>query len=155
MLTITSRITISAPKEAVSRYLREIKNLPEYEPRIESAEVVSSGGDSSEVTAGGRFLGLAWRGPVRVSFTRDGGYRAESALGSLARLETTYLLHSVAGGTVLQHEEKFHFPFLVRPWMYLLQGAFVRAAEGELGFIKEGAELLSRRLQLREIEKQV
>ncbi len=155
MLTITSRITISAPKETVSRYLRELKNIPDYEPRIETAEVVSSSGEQSEVSAAGRFLGLAWKGNMKVTFTRDGGYQAESPLGSIARLEAAYRIHSVSGGTVLTHEEKFHFPFLIRPFMFVLQGAFLRAAEDELGFIKEGAELLARRLQLRDIEKQV
>ncbi len=144
---------ISAPREAVSAYLRDLGRMPEYERKVHRLEVASNGADGAAVSGSGEFLGLAWKSDFRVEFTRDGGYHAEIPLGTLFRLSVSYQLRQVAGGTVLTHEERYQAPFIVRPVLAGLRRWIYQALDWELHAIKEGAEQLHRMGQLREIEK--
>lgn len=152
MLNLSRRILISAPKESVRLYLQDLKKMAEYEPKVDRIEASYPQAESGFVEASGRFLGLPWRGAFKVEFTADGGCKSEMVRGPLARMVWVFNLRPVSGGTVLTHEEHYLFPLPLRPLAYLLRGRIARRMDLELGAIKEGAERLHRRIQLREIE---
>jgi hypothetical protein len=152
MLALSRQILISAPKDSVQLYLRDLKNMAEYEQKVERVDV------AQEETGGfvevqGKFLGLPWRGAFKMEFTRDGGFRSEMVRGPLAKMVGGFHLRPVTGGTILTHDEQYHFPALLRPLTYLFRGWLTRSIDLELGVIKEGAERLHRRLQLQRIEQ--
>lgn len=152
MMTVTRRILVSAPKDAVRSYLQDLGNLREYDQKVERLEVTPEEGGGGFVEVSGRFLGLPWKGAYRLRFTRDGGYRKEMVRGPLPRQVGSLRLQAVTGGTLVTQEEQYHLPSLVRPLGFLMKSWLSRAAERELGVIKEGAERLHRRLQLEQID---
>lgn len=143
---------ISAPRESVRLYLQDPRNLTQYESKISSLQV--SGGEAGRFQAqgSGTFLGLPWTGAIDIELTADGGYRAEMA-GGTTRMTTVYQLRSVTGGTILRHEEHYHFGMLLRPVAALFRGAIGQSMELELRVIKEEAERVNRRIQLAKIEQ--
>lgn len=153
MLTVTRRIMISAPKESVRLYLRDLANMAEYEQKVDAVQDVSyPDEDSGLVDVRGRFFGLPWRGSFKMEFTRDGGFRSEMTRGPLKKMTGGFHLRAVTGGTVLTHDEHYHFPLAMRPLAYLAKGWLARTLDTELAVIKEGAERLHRQLQIRQIE---
>ena len=152
MISKSRRILISAPQDSVKLYLRELMNMATYEPRIESVQVLESQGEEARVAASGRFLVVPWSGEFDISFTRDGGYHCSMVSGPLRRMECVYHLRPVSGGTVLTHEEHYLFPVLLRPLAWAISSWLIRSIDLELGAIKEGAELLNRRIQLQRLQ---
>jgi hypothetical protein len=61
-------------------------------------------------------------------------------------------LRSVIGGTVIERDESYELPFLLRPLKSLIRRWLDKTLENELDFIKEGAEGLNRRLQLKRLD---
>ncbi len=147
MLRLSRRIMVSAPKETVALYLRDLRRMADYERKVDRVELGEGG-----VEASGRFLGLRWSGAFRVEATRDGGYRGELVRGPLGQMSWGFHLRAVSGGTVLTHEEHYLFHWLFKPLVLLLRGRLRRAMELELAAIKEAAERLHRQIQIREIE---
>lgn len=152
MLAVSRQILVSAPKDSVELYLRDLKNLAVYEQKVDRVEV------TQEETGGlvevqGKFLGIPWRGSFRMDYTRDGGYRSEMVRGPIRRVVGGFHLRPVTGGTIVTHDEQYLFPALLRPLTFLLRGWLAHSLELELGVIKEGAERLHRKLQLERIEK--
>jgi hypothetical protein len=152
MITITRQILISAPKESVQMYLRDLSNMAEYEQKVESVDATYPDPESGLVEVEGRFLGLPWKGAFKMEFTRDGGFRSEMIRGPLKRMVGGYHLRPVAGGTLLTHDEQYHFPMLIQPVMRFFRGWISRTIDLELSTIKEGAERLNRLIQLKNIE---
>lgn len=142
---------ISAPRESVRLYLQDIRNLSQYENKVSSVEV--SGGDGRfRADAAGRFMGLPWNGSFDIRLNGDGGYVAQLTSGSLRSMTSSYSLRAVQGGTILRHDETYHFGFLLHPFLSLFKGAFAHSMDLELHVIKEEAERVNRRLQLAKIE---
>jgi hypothetical protein len=152
MIAVTRRILISAPRESIRMYLQDIKNVAQYEQKVDAVEVTSQEADRVQALVSGKFLGLSWKGAFDVRLTGDGGYHAELTQGSIKRMACSFHLRAVKGGTVLTHEEQYHFSFLTRPVMRLFKGWLGQTMELELGVIKEEAERVSRRLHLSQIE---
>ena len=48
MLTVTRKIMISAPKESVRLYLRDLKNMQDYEQKVAQVVDVSARGSNSK-----------------------------------------------------------------------------------------------------------
>jgi hypothetical protein len=149
MLSVTRRILISAPRDSVRRYLSDLREIAKYEPKVDAIELSSEG---DEASATGRFLGLPWRGTFRFEMTGDGGYRGVMLTGPLRRMECRIALRPVVGGTLIEHDELYELPILVRPLNSLIRRWLNATLESELDFIKEGAEALNRRLQLQGLD---
>src|SRR3989339_1159477 len=152
MVKLKERILISAPRDTVRAYLQDIGNIPRYEKKAGTLAVTDSDAKGHCVAASGKFLGLPWRGQFRLEFTPDGGYRAHMTRGPLKAMTASYHLRPVPGGTLVTHEEHYHFPVLLKPVMLLVKDSLRQTLEKELRIIKEGAECLNRRLQLEAIE---
>ena len=151
MLTVSRRILVSAPRDSVQQYLSDLREIPKYEPKVDAIEVAEAP-EGVEAAASGRFLGLPWRGTFRVERTKDGGYRGVMVQGPLRRMESTIVLRPVIGGTLIEHDELYDFPFFLRPLKPLVRRWLDHTLEHELDSIKEGAEALNRRLQLQHLE---
>jgi hypothetical protein len=152
MLTVTKQILISAPKESVALYLRDLQKMSEYEGKVQACEVSYPDSESGFVEVQGKFMGLPWRGAFKMEFTRDGGFRSEMVRGPLRKMVGGFHLRSVAGGTILTHDEQYQFGLLMKPLTPLAKRWVARTMELELGVIKEGAERLHRQRQLQQIE---
>ena len=147
MLNVTRRILVSAPRDSVQKYLRDLREIAKYEPKVDSIEV-SQADEESEAAVSGRFLGLPWSGTFRFEHTKDGGYRGVMVSGPLRKMECRVILRPVVGGTLVEHDEAYDIPFFLKPLKPLLRRWLDRTLESELDVIKEGAEALNRRLQL-------
>jgi hypothetical protein len=153
MLTVSRQILISAPKESVRLYLRDLNNMSEYEKKVDRVNDVAYPDDESGmVDVQGKWFGLPWRGSFKMEFTRDGGFRSEMVRGPLPKMNGGFHLRPVSGGTMLTHDEHYHFPLFMKPLAFFAKGWLARSIELELGVIKEGAERLHRQLQIRQIE---
>ena len=81
MITISRRILISASRESVRLYLRDLENMAHYEPKVEKMEVSYPDAESGFVEVSGKFIGLPWKGAFKMQFTRDGGFKSEMVRG--------------------------------------------------------------------------
>lgn len=153
MLTVTRQILISAPRESVAAYLRDLRKMSDYEMKVQTCEVSYPDASSGFVEVQGKFMGLPWRGAFKMEFTRDGGFRSEMVRGPLSRMVGGFHLRAVTGGTVLTHDENYQFGFLMAPLTPFAKRWIARSIERELDVIKEGAERLHRQRQLQLIEK--
>jgi len=151
MLTVTRTILISAPRESVRRYLSDLREIAKYDGKVDAIDV-SATDEAAQAAASGRFLGLPWRGKFEFVRTKDGGYRGVMVHGPLRRMESRVALRPVAGGTLVEHNEVYDLPFLLRPLQPLLRRWLDHTMESELDVIKESAEALNRRLQLQNLE---
>src|SRR5690349_528838 len=116
MLTLSRRILVSAPKESVRLYLRDLGKMAEYEQKVERVDQVSYPDSASGfVEVSGKFLGVPWHGAFKTEFTEDGGYRAEMVRGPLPHLVRDIQLRSVLGGTMVTHQEHYNFPRFLWP----------------------------------------
>ena len=149
MLSVSRRILVSAPRDSVRKYLSDLREIARYEPKVDAIEVASEGGAAS---ARGRFLGLPWHGTFRFEMTNDGGYRGVMVTGPLRRMECRISLRPVIGGTVIEHDETYELPLLMRPLNSLIRRWLNSMLENELDSIKEGAESLNRRLHLQSLD---
>ena len=153
MLTVTKQILISASKESVAAYLHDLSKMSEYEAKVTACDVSYPDEASGFVEVQGKFLGvLPWRGAFKMEFTRDGGFRSEMVRGPLRKMVGGFHLRSVAGGTVLTHDEQYQFGLLMKPLTPFAKRWVARTMELELAVIKEGAERLHRQRQLQQIE---
>ncbi|MBI4676616.1 MAG: SRPBCC family protein [Elusimicrobia bacterium] len=152
MVRISSQMLISAPKDRVSRYLRDLRHLPEYDKKVAEVAVCRQDAETVEVAASGAFLGRKWKDTSVVRFTKDGGYECQFVLGRLTRMSVAYQLKPVVGGTVLFHEEGFDVAVVLKPVLLAARAWLHQALEWELRVIKEGAERLDRQIKLKEIE---
>ncbi|OGS42205.1 MAG: hypothetical protein A2506_07405 [Elusimicrobia bacterium RIFOXYD12_FULL_66_9] len=151
MITVSRRILVSAPQGSVQRYLSDLQEIAKYEPKVDSIDVASTdAGQQASVT--GRFLGLPWSGTFRFEMTRDGGYRGVMVNGPLRRIESRVLLRPVIGGTLVEHQQVYEVPFFMRPLKPFVTRWLDSTIENGLGYIKEGAEALNRRLQIQGLE---
>jgi len=152
MIAISRRILISASKESVRLYLRDLENMAQYEAKVDKVVVTYPDAESGFVEVTGKFIGLPWKGAFKMQFTRDGGFKSEMVRGPLRKMVGGFHLRPVSGGTVLTHDEQYHFSPLTKPLNFLFQKWIAKSMEHELHVIKEGAEALHRRLQLQQIE---
>jgi len=152
MITLSRKILISAPKESVRLYLRDLENMAHYEPKVNHVQVSYPDAESGAAEVSGKFIGLPWKGAIKLEFTKDGGFRSEMVRGPLKKMVGGFHLRSVAGGTELTRDEQYHFSPLVLPLVYVMRRWLMRSMERELHFVKEGAERLHRQLQLRQID---
>ena len=152
MLSTSRSVLVSAPREAVRLYLRDLANLAEYERKVDRVQASYPSPDTGFYEASGRFAGLPWSGAFTVRFTKDGGFRSEMVRGPLKRLVGGFALRSVSGGTLVTHDAQYLFPWPLRLLSPLLVRWLGRSIDLELRAVKEGAERLNRRLQQREIE---
>ncbi len=145
MLNVNRRILISAPYESVRTYLSDLKEIAHYEPKVDAISL-SPAGESAE--ASGRFFGIPWRGTFRFDFAPDGGYHGVMLTGPLRKMECRVMIRPVNGGTMLEHEEGYELPLLLRPLSPVVRRWLDHTLESELDAIKERAEALNRRVQL-------
>ena len=149
MLTVTRRILVSAPRESVKTYLSDLREIARYEPKVDAIDVGAEPGDAQ---MSGRFFGLPWHGTFRFEMTDDGGYRGVMVRGPLRRMECRVALRPVIGGTLVEHDELYDLPLLLRPLSNLIRRWLDHTLESELDAVKEGAEALNRRLQLQGLD---
>jgi hypothetical protein len=154
MLRVSRRILVSAPRDSVQKYLSDLSEIAKYEPKVSSIEVAPpvEGVAGQEASAQGRFFGLPWHGTFRFEMTVDGGYHGVMIHGPLRRMECRMHLRPVIGGTVIEHDETYELPLLLRPLTSMIRGWLKKSLETELDFIKEGSEGLNRRIQLRRLD---
>ncbi|MBI4423157.1 MAG: SRPBCC family protein [Elusimicrobia bacterium] len=156
MLTINRSILISAPREHVSEYLRDISRLSDYEQKVDHCTVTYPDKGTALAEVSGRYFGLPWRGSFKMSYTRDGGYHSEMLRGRpFKRATGGFQLRTVSGGTWITHEEQYHLPLTFRFLRPVVRRWLARTIEKELGVIKEGAERLHRQRLIEDIEKDV
>lgn len=149
MLTVRRRILVSAPRDSVREYLSDLRHIAHCEPKVDAIDVAPA---ADAARASGRFFGLPWSGSFRFEKTRDGGYRGVMVEGPLRRMECGVALRPVAGGTVVEHDEAYELPLILRPLSPLIRLWLDGTLEDELGAVKEGAEALNRRLQLQKLD---
>ena len=154
MLNVSRRILVSAPRDSVQKYLSDLREIARYEPKVTSIEVApaAEGVAGQEASAAGRFFGLPWHGTFHFEMTSDGGYHGVMTHGTLRRMECRMTLRPVIGGTVIQHEEIYELPLLLRPLTSMVRRWLNKTLETKLDFIKEGAEGLNRQLQLQRLD---
>ncbi|HEX4046697.1 MAG TPA: SRPBCC family protein [Elusimicrobiota bacterium] len=154
MLSVSRRILVSAPRDSVRSYLSDLREIARYEPKVSAIEVAppAEGLADREASVQGRFFGLPWHGTFRFETTQDGGYRGVMVRGPIRRMECRVILRSVIGGTLVEHDETYELPILMRPLNSLIRRWLDKTLESELGSIKEGAEGLNRRLQLQRLD---
>ena len=145
---------LSARRETVSLYLRELKNMPLYESKVDALDAGLLGDGEILVTASGSLGFKTWKGEFPVVFGMDGGFYCQLPIGPLSSLGLSYEVREVTGGTVITHEERYDLPLLLMPMLFLLKRFIARAMEKKLWAIKEGAERLERQLDLRALEAQ-
>ena len=148
MLAANRRILISAPYESVRRYLSDLRSIAHYEPKVDSIRINPAG----EAAAAGRFFGMRWDATFRFEFGRDGGYRGVMVSGPLKHVEYRIMLRPVNGGTMLEHDEEYELPLFLRPLQPMVRRWLNHTLETELDVIKERAEALNRRIQLKVLE---
>ena len=151
MLTVSRRILVSAPRGSVQKYVSDLREIARYEPKVKAIEVVPAP-EGASASASGRFLGLPWRGTFRFEMTQDGGYRGVMVSGPLRRMECRLALRPVAGGTLVERDEVYDLPFLMRPLKPIIRRWLDATLEHELDAIKEGAEAVNRRLHLQSLD---
>ena len=149
MLTVNRRILISAPHESVRTYLSDLGQIPKYEPKVDSIQMNPAG----NAEAKGRFFGMPWHGTFRFEFKPDGGYRGVMVSGPLRHMECRVMIRPVNGGTLLDHDEEYDLPLILKPLRSLVRRWLDNTLEAELDQIKEGAEALNRRIQLQVLEQ--
>ncbi|MBI4345427.1 MAG: SRPBCC family protein [Elusimicrobia bacterium] len=155
MLSVTRSILVSAPRERVSEYLRDLSRLSDYEQKVDQCSVTYPDKQTGVAEVTGRYFGLPWKGVFRMEYTQDGGYRSEMLRGPFKRVTGGFQLRSVSGGTLLIHDEHY---LLSLPFKFLkpvLRRWLARTMDTELGVIKEGAESLHRRRCLDDIDRDV
>jgi hypothetical protein len=152
MISLSRKVLISASRESVRQYLRDLENMAEYEPKVEKVEVTYPDDETGLAEVSGKFVGLPWKGAFKMEFTRDGGFRSEMVRGPLKKMVSGFHLRQVDGGTVLTRDEQYHFTAPLNLIAYLFRGWIAKSMERELYVIKEGAERLHRQLQLKQIE---
>ncbi|MFI5363714.1 MAG: SRPBCC family protein [Elusimicrobiota bacterium] len=154
MLSVSRRILVSAPRDSVQKYVSDLREIVKYEPKVDAIEVAApaQGAAGPEATASGRFFGLPWHGTFRFRMTPDGGYHAVMISGPVRRMECRMILRPVIGGTVIEHDETYDLPLLLRPLTSMIRKWLQHTLESELDLIKEGAEGLNRRLQLQRLD---
>ncbi|MBI5624321.1 MAG: SRPBCC family protein [Elusimicrobia bacterium] len=151
-MRISSQLLVSAPKERVSAYLRDLKHLPDYDKKVSEALVIRQDADTAELSASGMFLGRAWKDSPKVRFAKDGGYECSFVLGRLTKMTAVYHVRPVTGGTLLAHEEVYDVSVLLRPVLLAARGWLLQAIEAEMRVIKEGAQAVDRQAKLKEID---
>lgn len=151
MLTVSRRILVSAPRDSVQKYLSDLREIAKYEPKVDAIDVASAS-HGAEASATGRFLGLSWHGTFRFEMTKDGGYRGVMVAGPLRRMECRVALRPVIGGTLIECDQSYDLPFLIRPFSSLIRRWLDHTLESGLDLIKESAEALNRRLQLQSLD---
>jgi hypothetical protein len=154
MLTLSRKIMVSASRESVRTYLRELNHMTDYEQKVDSVRVTGPEGNAADIDVTGKFMGLPWKGTFSVSFTADGGYRSSMTRGPLKKMTGGFHLRPVAGGTIVTHDEQYQLPLPLRPLSPFIRRWIDRSMEVELRVIKEGAERLNRKLQLEDAESQ-
>jgi hypothetical protein len=154
MLKVSRRILVSAPRDSVRSYLSDLNEIAKYEPKVSAIEVLpaAEGGEGQAVSASGRFFGLPWHGTFHFDMTQDGGYSGVMTRGPVRRMECRMILRPVIGGTQMEREETYDLPFFLRPFTSMVRRWLDKTLETELDFIKEGAEGLNRRLQLKRLD---
>ncbi|MHB2026940.1 MAG: SRPBCC family protein [Elusimicrobiota bacterium] len=152
MLTLIQRIMISAPKNSIRLYLRDLENLPRYSRRIAQVEIISQDDRKAVIAASGRFFAVPWKSSFEAAFNEDGGLVLSMSRGPFSEMISSYSLRPVSGGTILTHEENYRLPVLLRPLGILLRRFIAETMDLELRAVKEGAERLNRQIKLREIE---
>ena len=155
MLNVTRSILVSAPRERVSEYLRDICRLPDYEQKVDRCTVSYPEPETAVAEVSGRYFGLPWTGSYRVVYTQDGGYQSEMLRGPFRRSTGGFTLRTVAGGTWLTHQEEYQLPYTLRILRPLVSRWLNRTVELELGVIKEEAERLHRRHVVENVDKDV
>jgi len=153
MVTMKRQLLISAPKNSVQQYLRDLNRLSEYGPKLKEIAVSQTEEGSGVVEVQGKFMSMPWRGAFRVEFTQDGGYRREMVRGPLPKMAGAFHLRSVTGGTLITQEQQCQLPLPLRPLSFVWRRWLDAAMDRELHVIKEGAERLNRELQLKQLEK--
>ncbi|MBI5201491.1 MAG: SRPBCC family protein [Elusimicrobia bacterium] len=155
MLSVTRSILVSAPRERVSEYLRDLSRLSDYEQKVDQCSVTYPDAQTGIAEISGKYFGLPWRGVFKMEYTQDGGYRSEMVRGPFKRVTGGFHLRTVSGGTLLTHDE--HYVLSV-PFSFLkpvLRRWLSRTMDLELGVIKEGAERLHRLRLLENIDRDV
>jgi len=154
MLNVNRRILISAPYESVRTYLRDLEEIAHYEPKIDAISISEAGDGTSakSAEASGRFFGMPWHGTFSFEFAPDGGYHGVMLSGPLKRMECRMMLRPVNGGTMLEHDEEYELPLFLRPVSPLVRRWLDKTLETELDVIKERAEALNRRIQLKVLD---
>lgn len=154
MLTVTRKILINAPSQYVSEYLRDIKRLQEYEPKVRACEVSYPDGESAVAEVAGRFLGLPWRGVFEMRWTPDGGFQSRMVRGPLRHMRGGFHVQPVRRMSMVTHTEQYGFPVLIRPLYPAIKRWLETTMERELAIVKEGAERLYRQKQVAELDGQ-
>lgn len=155
MLSVTRTILVSAPRERVSEYLRDLSRLSQYEPKVDECKVTYPDQTTAVADVSGRWLGLRWKGQLQMRFTRDGGFQSELVRGPIKKMLGGFHLRSVAGGTQLTHVESYALPLPLRLLTPVVRRYVSRTMEKELGKIKEEAERLNRLRVLQDIDRDV
>ena len=155
MLNVTRSILISAPRERVSEYLRDVPRLADYEQKVDRCSVTYPDTDSALAEVSGRCFGLPWAGSFKLNYTRDGGYKVDMLGGPFRKGTGGFELRTVAGGTRVQHQECYPLPIAFRVLRPILRRWLARTMDLELGVIKEESERLHRRRIVAEVDRDV
>jgi len=155
VVNVSRRIHVNAPPETVSRYLRDISNLAEYEQKVVSVREEYPDADSAKAEVIGRFIGFPWKGTFEMRWTPDGGFESRMTEGPLTDMCGGFHLRRVQGGTILTHYEQYGFPGLLRPLYPFLRRWLGRSMDVELGVIKEAVERTHRQETRTAIDSEV
>jgi hypothetical protein len=160
-LTASKRVTVRCQASTASRYLRNARNLQDYEMKVKHSVVLRQYSGGLDYSLKGYAMGIPWEAIFEMKFLPCGGFWSHCIGGGYV----SYVLPRgiPAGGFMLRshdddddtsigtnstdilHTEKYLLPWGC-PWGYMIASVWrswlERSMEVEMEIIKESLELL-------------
>eukprot|EP00756_Hemistasia_phaeocysticola_P046712 Hpha_TRINITY_DN2051_c0_g1::TRINITY_DN2051_c0_g1_i1::g.83084::m.83084 len=145
----TVDVDVDAPKSICQRFIRDARNLDQYEQKVQGCEVKYPTEDGCQFTLSGDWFGLPFTKSFQLIYKPDGGFHSQMIhdggewLPWILRVDGAggfKLTELSATSTRVIHYEKYAFPVSL-PLLFLVAGAFtswhLRGMEVEMGLIRE------------------
>lgn len=133
---VIDKILISYPATHVLNYLWDIKNLADYEPKVDRI-LLNATKNTYEVTHG-HFAGIPWKGNFSYKKTDD-GFISEILNRPLGIfVKGGFQVKEKQGATEVQHFESYNFPIWALPAKPLIRMYLKWAMKKELRNISNG-----------------
>lgn len=150
----TCSVTCAVPREVCSRFLREARNLMEYEQKVQGCAVWDEHANGCKFALWGSWWGLPWCKQFTMSHNKDGGFHAAlddkgwSSLPNCCRFRGCggFTLTSGQDDTTrITHYERYGWP-IIFPFICLLDRCWnawhLRGMEVEMEVIKSQIEAM-------------
>ena len=142
----SSRV-VNATRQVCSDYIRDARNLGDYEQKVTRCTVDRRRADGCTYSCRGWYFGLPWLATFDMHHRPDGGF-SSVAHGAPDIVTGGFVLVPLdAGRTRVTHWEDYRFPWWIpmlwaaRPWV---ERWLQRSLEVELDIVRESMEYLER-----------